>query len=195
MDNNSIYGENLSRMYEIQNEIEQLIQKLRTDFTDKQGIDPIEHCLSRIKNDKSMREKCQRRGLQATTENALYEIKDSIGFRIVCAFVNDVYLVRNYLEESDFLTIVEEKDYIKKAKPNGYRSFHMIAQTADGYYVEFQIRTISMDTWAALEHHLKYKKIVTENEKLIIKELKRCADELASTDVSMQIIKDMIFTE
>ena len=49
-----------------------------------------------------------------------------------------------------------------------------------------------MDTWAALEHHMRYKKDVSGNAALIGSELKRCADELASTDVSMQTIRDMI---
>ena len=64
-----------------------------------------------------------------------------------------------------------------------------------GYYVEFQIRTISMDTWAALEHQMKYKKQVHGNQELIVSELKRCADEMASTDISMQTIRDMIYGE
>ena len=52
-----------------------------------------------------------------------------------------------------------------------------------------------MDTWAALEHHLKYKKEIGKNKELIVQELKRCADELASTDLSMQTIRDMILGE
>ena len=49
-----------------------------------------------------------------------------------------------------------------------------------------------MDTWAALEHHLKYKKEIRGNLSLINSELKRCADELASTDSSLQTLRDMI---
>jgi ppGpp synthetase/RelA/SpoT-type nucleotidyltranferase len=49
-----------------------------------------------------------------------------------------------------------------------------------------------MDTWAALEHHLKYKKEIGRGTALISAELKRCADELASTDSSMQTLRDMI---
>ena len=52
-----------------------------------------------------------------------------------------------------------------------------------------------MDTWAALEHHLKYKKNIGGNTDLIVNELKRCADELASTDLSLQTIRDMILEE
>ena len=71
----------------------------------------------------------------------------------------------------------------------------MILRNSEGYYIEIQLRTISMDTWAALEHHLKYKKEISGNTELISKELKRCADELASTDVSMQAIRDLIYSD
>lgn len=189
----SIYGTHLARIYEIQDELNKQIEELRVKIKEQNGMDSIDHCLSRIKSEESMREKCRRKGLAETTENALFEIKDAIGFRIVCTFVNDVFMVRDYLKARDDYETVEEKDYISHAKPNGYRSYHMILKTKDGYYVEVQIRTISMDTWAALEHHLKYKKDIGESEQLIVKELKRCADELASTDVSMQTIKDLIF--
>lgn len=68
----------------------------------------------------------------------------------------------------------------------------MILRVDGKYHAEIQLRTISMDTWAALEHHLKYKKDVGDKQSLIVSELKRCADELASTDLSMQTIRDMI---
>ena len=48
-----------------------------------------------------------------------------------------------------------------------------------------------MDSWAALEHKLKYKKTIYDNN-LIVSELRRCADELAACDVSMQTIREMI---
>ena len=68
----------------------------------------------------------------------------------------------------------------------------MILLVSGVYYVEIQLRTISQDTWAALEHHMKYKKEISGNTDLIVRELKRCADELASTDESMQTLRDMI---
>ena len=48
---------------------------------------------------------------------------------------------------------------------------------------EIQLRTIAIDFWGALEHQLKYKKNI-EHEKTVQSELKRCADEIASVDVS-----------
>ena len=98
--------------------------------------------------------------------------------------------------------VVEEKDYILNVKPNGYRSYHMILEVitpypdCDGnengiYYIEIQLRTIAMDSWASLEHQMKYKKNITNHER-ITKELKRCADELASCDLNMQTIRKLI---
>ena len=106
------------------------------------------------------------------------------------------------LKQMPEVEVIEEKDYIKKAKENGYRSYHMILEMTvpyedvDGnlpgkYYVEIQLRTIAMDTWAELEHKIRYKKDVA-NREVIASELKRCADELASCDLSMQTIRDLI---
>lgn len=190
---NSIYGARYPEMENMLEEIQNRINVLRKTISEEKGMDPVEHCLGRIKSEDSMREKCRRKGLPETAESALEKIHDAIGVRIVCAFLSDVYLVRDYLDGFDDFETVEEKDYIRNAKPNGYRSYHMIMRSEGGLYVEIQIRTISMDTWAALEHHIKYKKNIGGNITLIANELKRCAEELASTDVSMQTLREMIF--
>lgn len=193
--NTCIYGDHLPEMQALMDRIMKSLDQLRADMKEKYGSDPVEHCLGRIKSEDSMREKCHRKGLPETEESALREIHDAIGIRIVCAFLSDVYAVRDFLVQREDAEVIEEKDYIHHAKPNGYRSYHLILKFDRKYFVEFQIRTISQDTWAALEHHLKYKKNIQGNQELIVSELKRCADELASTDVSMQTIRDMIFDE
>ena len=72
------------------------------------------------------------------------------------------------------------------------------AQTGDNRFefgrrmcVEVQLRTIAMDSWASIEHDLKYKKDVP-NQEFLQAELKRCADEMAATDLSLQTIADLI---
>lgn len=191
----SIYGNHRSEMENVMNIILGSIDELREDMIREFGSDPVEHCLSRIKDEESMREKCRRQNLPETTESALVQIHDAIGIRVVCAFISDVYSVRDHLRKIEKVEVIEEKDYIKQAKPNGYRSLHMILKYDNKYFVEIQIRTISMDTWAALEHHMRYKKKVSKSDALISAELKRCADELASTDMSMQTIRDLIRSE
>lgn len=188
----SIYGSHRSELVRDMHRLENEIEKIREDLKQTLGMDPVEHCLARIKTEESMREKCRRNHLPETAESALVKIHDAIGLRVVCAFVDDIYAIRDRIRALPDITVVQEKDYIRHAKPNGYRSYHMILLLPDHYYAEIQLRTISMDTWAALEHHLKYKHDVGPQTELIIQELKRCADELASTDLSMQTIRDMI---
>lgn len=190
----SIYGAHRAQLEETKERLLAEIGRIRDGMRAETGMDPVEHTLARIKSEESMREKCRRKGLPETEESALVVVRDAIGVRVVCAFLDDVYEMRDRLAELPFLEFVEEKDYIRHAKPNGYRSLHLIARVDGRYYAEFQLRTISMDTWAALEHHLKYKKSIGGNLDLITAELKRCADELASTDASMQTIRDMIRT-
>ena len=159
MNRSSIYGDHYEELEDVMNCLLKSISDIRQRLYTENGIDPIEHCLSRIKSENSMREKCRRKRLPETTESALKIIHDAIGIRIVCAFVSDVYSIRNSLLSLEDCELIEEKDYIRHAKSNGYRSYHMIIRYKKKTYAEIQLRTISMDTWAALEHHLKYKKI------------------------------------
>ena len=190
--NVSIYGSSRPLLEQTMQMLLEEIAKIREEMTEELGMDPIEHLLGRIKSEESMREKCRRKGLPETQESALVKIHDAIGLRVVCAFIDDVYTIRDRLLALPRIRLVEEKDYIRHVKPNGYRSFHMIIIVDGQIYAEIQLRTISMDTWAALEHHLNYKKEVGGSAALISDELKRCADELASTDSSMQTLRDMI---
>ena len=188
----SIYGSYLPELEMVMKELQESIEKLRAEIREETGMDPVEHCLARIKSEESMREKCRRKMLPEDTEAALTQIYDAVGLRVVCAFIDDIYRIRDHLVKQPGTEVVEEKDYIRNVKPNGYRSYHMILRIHGRFYAEVQLRTISMDTWAALEHHLRYKKQLGGNTSLIESELKRCADELASTDLSMQTIRDMI---
>ena len=164
-----------------------------------------EHLISRIKAPESMIEKCQRKNLPITTYSALHDIYDAIGIRIICRFINDIYTNLNYLKNLSNVKIIQEKNYIQNVKPNGYRSYHVIIEMNMPYedvsgnnpgkfYAEIQLRTIAMDSWASLEHEMKYKHNI-KNPELIVKELKRCADELAACDISMQTIRNLINEE
>ena len=51
-----------------------------------------------------------------------------------------------------------------------------------------------MDFWASLEHQMKYKKDI-KNQEMIVEELKRCADEIATTDINMLAMRNIINEE
>ena len=198
----SIYGRYEEYLEPIMNQFMDRLKDYNQSIYRDTGFKVFEHLTGRIKSDESMREKCQRKGFEVTAHSALRELKDAIGIRIVVSFVDDIYKLTDYIRSLDCCKIVKEKDYIRYAKPNGYRSYHMIVEIQteyediDGnvfgnYYMEIQLRTIAMDSWASLEHQLKYKKHIN-NQELIVEELRRCADELASCDVSMQTIRTLI---
>lgn len=199
----SIYG---SYGPALQAALEDIIGRIRAysdDIKAKTGEAAYEHLIYRIKSEGSMREKCDRKGLPQTAYSALHDIRDAIGIRIVCCFLDDIYRAIDFLKSLDGVRVVEEKDY--HVKPNGYRSYHVILELEEPYedvtganpghfYAEVQLRTIAMDSWASLEHQMKYKHDI-KNPELIVRELKRCADELASCDVSMQTIRNLIHAQ
>ncbi|MGV3005631.1 GTP pyrophosphokinase [Streptococcus pluranimalium] len=201
----SIYGSYAPYLSEILNDLTQRIQIANQDMKEKTGFKLYEHFTARVKSEDSMLEKLSRKGYEIDTYSALKRVKDSIGLRIVCGFVDDIYKTVDFLRQMPDVTIVTEKDYIQEAKPNGCRSYHLILEietmfpdclgNENGkYFVEIQLRTIAMDSWASLEHQMKYKHDIT-NAEMITRELKRCADELASCDLSMQTIRNLIQME
>lgn len=198
----TIYGKYADYLPLILEDFSQRIQE-KNDLVKKEtGYKLFEHLIARVKTQESMIEKCQRKGFEVTTESALRKIRDSIGLRIICGFVDDIYRLVDVIHSFDHCRVIEEKDYIKQAKPNGYRSYHMIVEVRTpypdclgneegSYFIEVQLRTIAMDSWASLEHQMKYKHDI-KDPKRIVRELKRCADELASCDLTMQTIRNLI---
>ena len=195
MTNKEFYGSVYQDMQKGEARLMELISEYSSKKHEKEGVKPIVYCCSRIKSPESMIRKLEERGFERTREAALEKVYDSIGIRAVCAFAEDVYRLVRWLKKQRSISIVEEKDYYAYPKPNGYRSYHILLKISDGetagLHAEIQIRTIANDFWATLEHQLKYKKDLP-NEKLIRNELKRCADEIASVDLSMQTIRDII---
>lgn len=198
----NIYGDYQPTLTRIQEMMTDKLRQLNQQACDAGQPKLYEHLISRVKANDSMIEKCHRKGYPVTTESALKKCHDAIGFRIVCNFIDDIYRNLKILRQADWCDIVKEKDYITHAKPNGYRSYHVILNLTtpykdiDGnvpghYYVEIQLRTIAMDSWASLEHEMKYKHNIQDPER-IGRELKKCANQLASCDIQMQTIRQLI---
>lgn len=202
MQEQDIYGKYGVYLPKILEDLSQRIQEANDRVKQETGQKLFEHFNARIKQAASMEEKCQRKNLPRVPESALKEIRDAIGIRIVCGFIEDIYQTIEVIRQLEGCEIVLEKDYIRAAKPNGYRSYHLIlevetpyedchGQNPGRYFVEIQLRTIAMDSWASLEHQMKYKHEIKDSKR-IVRELKRCADELASCDVTMQTIRNLI---
>lgn len=155
---------------------------------------PVHSITSRVKSPESARKKLERHGLPFSIDNVLNQLNDVAGVRVICKYVSDIYLVRDMILASKQFAFVKEKDYIREPKPGGYRSLHLIVETdvhlsggVRKVRCEIQLRTSAMDSWASLEHNMRYKNDLPENEQ-INESLKNCAEALYNTDLEMQRI-------
>ena len=158
------YGQYYIPLQNLEQEILQWLRKLVDAYAKQAGETPVEHIRSRIKTAEGMQEKLHKKGFETTADFALANVSDIVGFRLVTHFVGEVYDIVERMKQDGTFRVVKEKDYIANPKPNGYRSYHVILECPK---------------------HI-------DNVELIERELKRCAGEMASTDLTMQTLRDMI---
>lgn len=132
------------------------INVLDEDYREKYRDYPIHNIQSRIKSKESILGKLRRKNLKENFETA-----------------------KNHLTD------------IANPKPNGYKSYHIIlgvpvyhTDSKEYYPVEVQIRSLTMDLWASMEHRIIYKSPNVDIEKsreVFLKfanELKECENQL-----------------
>ena len=186
------YGQEYQRLLGTQTILETMANQMKNSEKSEEDLQPIVYYCSRIKKPDSMIAKLKSRGFNDSLKSALHDVYDAVGLRIICSFESDVHKIVEILEHHKGITVIEKKDYLSFPKPNGYRSVHLCIKVNEtDTLAEIQVRSIAMDCWATLEHQLKYKKSI-QNEALIKSELKRCADEIASTDLSLQTIREIL---
>lgn len=193
------YGENLILLEGAISEFLSCMDMIRRYEVQLGNRDPVASSQTRIKSAESMRQKLQRLAFPVTAESAMKNVFDAAGVRLVCPFIQDIDRTAELIRAIPGVQIQTEKDYIRIPKPNGYRSYHMIlsmplrflGNSQKTVWLEVQLRTIAMDCWANIEHQLKYKQNIPD-QALLLQELKRCADEITSTDLSLQTIRDLI---
>ena len=174
-------------------EVSTKLEILDDEFQVRYDYNPIHHMECRLKSPRSHFEKLERKGLEIEIAS-IYQITDMAGIRVICNYIDDVYAVASLLLKQDDIKLIRRRDYIKEPKESGYRSLHLVVEIpvflsdkTEMVPVEIQLRTIAMDTWASLEHELKYKRsggITPEMEE----ELKDCANAMAEVDRRMEEI-------
>lgn len=180
-------------------EVKTKFDVLNTQLSLENDRNPLESINCRIKTVASIIEKLNRKGFELSPESIEKNLNDVAGIRVICSFIEDIYLLADRLCSQDDIRLIERKDYIKNPKPNGYRSLHLIVEVPiflmdekKFMRVEVQFRTIAMDFWASLEHKLKYKKNIETDLQEISAELKTCAEEISRLDNKMQEIHNKI---
>ena len=174
-------------------EINTKLDILDDNFNHIYKHNPIHHMERRVKEMTSLVKKLQRKGLTIDAETAKANILDIAGIRVVCNYLEDIYVIEKLLLKQEDVKLLKRKDYIEHPKENGYRSLHIVvsipvflADRVEATPVEIQIRTIGMDMWASLEHKIRYKNNTnTEDYK---DKLKECAVEISDVEAKMQTI-------
>lgn len=184
-----------SALKKVQNKVE----ILNDEFVHIHKYNPIEYIKTRLKTRSSIEKKLERNGYEPTLENMLLHINDVAGLRIVCSFSSDIYRLAEMIGRQNDITVIIVKDYIRKPKQSGYKSYHMLVTVpvflSTGEVVEtrveIQIRTIAMDFWASLEHKIYYK-FEGNAPAYISRDLRACAEMVSSLDERMRALNEAI---
>jgi putative GTP pyrophosphokinase len=181
-------------------EIATKLENLNDEFKVTMDRNPIQQIKTRVKTPKSILDKLLRKGHEISVESARENLNDIAGIRVVCSYIDDIYLIADLLTAQNDIELIRRSDYIKNPKPNGYRSLHLVvtvpvflSRTTERVKAEIQIRTIAMDFWASLEHELVYK-LADKKTEAIVQELKDSAEVIAQTDARMQKLHNLIST-
>ena len=168
------------------------------EFEFKNKYNPVEHMKSRLKTEKSIIDKLNKKGYKVTAKNMISHVHDIIGIRIVCSFLDDVYDIVDIIKSSKQFKIKEEKDYIKNPKSTGYMSYHLIVlvpiylnETVEHVEAEIQIRTSAMDFWASIDHKVQYK-FPSEIPEEVKKEMYNCSLDIRKLDEKMQQLNEFV---
>ncbi|KGF27926.1 MULTISPECIES: GTP pyrophosphokinase [Staphylococcus] len=178
-------------------EISTKLDILDDNFNHVYKHNPIHHMERRVKEMNSLIKKLHRKQLDISAESARKHILDIAGIRVVCNYLEDIYVIEKMLLKQEDVKLLKRKDYIKNPKDNGYRSLHIVvsipvflSNKVEKLPVEIQIRTIGMDMWASLEHKIRYKNNASTDDYSDM--LKDCALEIADVESKMQSIHSAI---
>lgn len=178
--------------------LETQINILIKEYEFKNKVNPVEHVKSRIKTESSVLDKLARKGYTLSLENLKDHVKDMIGIRIVCSFINDVDKIVDLIKRSKQFKVISEKNYIDNPKITGYQSIHLIVEiplylneTVEYIPAEIQVRTVAMDFFASLDHKISYK-FPGEIPSEVKEEMVSCSYVIQALDKKMYQLNEIV---
>jgi putative GTP pyrophosphokinase len=152
----------------------------------------------RVKSVESYLEKLAR--LRRESEGRPAVVRDLLGLRVVCPFLDETERVRDLLLEHFPVVEVEQKGPLHSLSEFGYESLHLLirlpAKTAitllpaTRRLCEVQVRTILQDAWAQIEHELVYKSDRSLPRAALRRKLAAVSATLTLADVVFQEVHD-----
>ena len=175
-------------------EREAYLQRFTLDFQkilNDEGFDAIVY--GRPKHIYSIWKKMQRKQL---TIDQLYDLR---AVRVVVQDVRQCYEVLGLVHMNWKHVPAELDDYINNRKQNGYQSLHTVVIGPDGKYVEIQIRTKEMHTFAELgvAAHWRYKEGGANDSAMerAVASLRRLLDHDESSEELLEDFRSEIFPD
>ena len=170
----SRYGQELEQVAEL---LEIKLKQLALAYTINHKLPPESvRVTTRVKKLDSFLKKLQNDGwpqFYYPTE----VVKDFIGARVVCWFVDDAYGILDFVKASNHFEVANEKlypikDFISNPQPAGYRAIHVFADVEydsvkkiknevivvpEKILCEIQVRSKLQDAWGDITHEFFYK--------------------------------------
>ncbi|MBQ8199898.1 MAG: GTP pyrophosphokinase [Lachnospiraceae bacterium] len=166
------------------------------------GRSIVDTVVYRLKTAESIADKLEKKGYEISLTNAVEQLSDLAGIRVICSFCDDVYRMDEFLQQRNDIAICRRKDYIRNPKESGYRSIHLIVEmdyplgaAGEKVRLEVQIRTVAMNYWAKLDHQLCYKtggRRSGQSIEQIRRELRTYAEEISGIDEKMLNLRKRI---
>ena len=149
----------------VYSDMNKIIKEFYEEYPDKADI---LHINSRIKPLSSIKRKIVKKKLSISTENIVYNIRDVLGFKIVCTDCDTVRdfiaFVNQKIKSSKKLEINDVTDNLDEPKDSGYRGYRMVIDYCPQYTlskplpVEILIRSMVQDAWTLQQDERVYNK-------------------------------------
>jgi ppGpp synthetase/RelA/SpoT-type nucleotidyltranferase len=131
-------------------------------------------------------------------------LTDILGFRVICAFMEDLQAVVDQIDRTFGVIELEQKGGSKKFSEFTYDSVHLLVRVPPavlgedgrffsdpaGLVVEVQVRTILQDAWAEVEHELVYKSDFSPFDLPLRRKLASVNASLSLADIIFQELRD-----
>ncbi|MFC9556010.1 GTP pyrophosphokinase family protein [Rhodococcus sp. NPDC056960] len=154
-------GAQFDRNLELYKRLSEVVSNTLTDAINDAGL-KVHSVSTRVKDRASFIDKI----IKKKYADPFSQIPDLVGARVVCLFVDDLTKIDKIIRSN--FEVIKKEDKITEAPDNtfGYMSIHYeckIFKDSKGpngledITFEIQSRTILMDAWANVSHHLAYK--------------------------------------
>ena len=94
-------------------EVKTKLEVLNDDLAVRYQRNPIQMIKSRVKKPLSILEKLKRRGYPVSVQSVAENLYDVAGIRVICSFIDDIYVVAEMLARQDDVNVLMVKDYIR----------------------------------------------------------------------------------